>query len=86
VGATGGRLRRPSLSTRMRRGAHRFLVWLGALAAALILIAGAGLWRLMQGPIDLDLLTPYIQEALNRSVGGLRISRKRSTGLSEGYG
>jgi len=44
------------------------------LAAALILIAGAGLWRLMQGPIDLDLLTPYIQEALNRSVGGLRIA------------
>ena len=74
MGATGGRLRRPSLSTRMRRGAHRFLVWLGALAAALILIAGAGLWRLMQGPIDLDLLTPYIQEALNRSVGGLRIA------------
>jgi len=58
----------------MRRGAHRLVVWLSAVAAALILIAGAGLWRLTQGPIDLDLLTPYLQEALNRSAGGLQIT------------
>jgi hypothetical protein len=32
------------------------------------------LWRLTQGPIDLDLLTPYFQEALNRSAGGLQIT------------
>ena len=58
----------------MGRGAHRLLVWLGALAAALILVFGAGLWRLMQGPINLDVLTPYIQEALNRSADGLQIT------------
>jgi hypothetical protein len=47
---------------------------LGALAAVLTLLAGAGLWRLMQGPIDLDILAPYIQEALDQSVGGLPIA------------
>jgi hypothetical protein len=50
------------------------LVWLGAFAAVLILMSGAGLWRLMQGPIDLDPFTPYVQAALNRSAGGLQIS------------
>jgi uncharacterized protein YhdP len=58
----------------MGRGAHRFLVWLGAVAAALILLFGFSLWRLMQGPIDLDRLTPYIQEALNRSADGMQIA------------
>src|SRR5947207_3950592 len=41
--------------------AHRILAWLGAPAAALILIYEFGLWRLMQGSIDLDGLTPFIQ-------------------------
>jgi len=54
--------------------AHRLLVWLGAFVAAVMLLSAVGLWRLMQGPIDLDWLTPYIQEALNRSSGGLRIA------------
>lgn len=58
----------------MRRAAHRGLVWLGALAAALILVFGAGLWRLMQGPINLNVITPYIQEAFNHSADGLRIT------------
>ena len=58
----------------MGRGAHRLLVWLGALAAALILLIGFGFWRLMQGPIELDGLTPYVQEALNRSSGGPQIA------------
>ena len=57
----------------MRRGAHRLLVWLGSLAAALVLIIGFGLWRLIQGPIELDRLTPYVAEALNRSLDGLHI-------------
>lgn len=50
------------------------MVWLGALAAALILVVGAGLWRLMQGPIDLDPLTPYVEAVFNRSAGGLHIA------------
>jgi uncharacterized protein YhdP len=58
----------------MRRRVHRSLVWSGALATALILVFAAGLWRLMQGPIDLDQLTPYVQEMLDRSAGGLKIA------------
>ena len=59
---------------RMRRGAHRLLVWLGSIAAGLIFIIGFGLWRLMLGPIEFDRLTPYVEEVLNRSTDGPRIA------------
>jgi hypothetical protein len=49
-------------------------LWLGSIAAALILVIGFSLWRLMQGPIELDRLTPYVQQALNRSTEGLRFA------------
>jgi len=58
----------------VRRRAHRCLVWLGSFAAALILVITVGLWRLMQGPVELDRLTPYVEEALNRSIDGLQIA------------
>ena len=58
----------------MRRGARHCLVWLGSVAAALILVIGFCLWRLMQGPIELDRLTPYVEEALSRSTDGLQIA------------
>jgi AsmA-like protein/uncharacterized protein DUF3971 len=50
------------------------LVWLGGLAAVLILVAGAGIWRLMQGPVELDRLIPYVQQALERSGAGLGVA------------
>jgi len=62
---------------RMRRRAHRLAVWLGSIAAALIMIIGFSLWRLIQGPIELDRLTPYIEEALSRSTDGLQIAISR---------
>ena len=62
---------------RMRRGAHRLAVWLGSIAAALTMIIGFSLWRLIQGPIELDRLTPYIEEALSRSTDGLQIAISR---------
>ena len=49
-------------------------MWLGSIAATLIIVIGFGLWRLMQGPIELDRLIPYVQQALNRSTDGLRFS------------
>jgi hypothetical protein len=58
----------------MGRVAHRILVGVSTLAAALILVCGFGLWRLTQGSIDLDLLIPHLQEALNRSGDGLRVA------------
>ena len=43
-----------------------------------MLLVGVGLWRLIQGPVELDRLTPYVEEALNRSVGnGLHIAISR---------
>jgi hypothetical protein len=61
----------------VQRRAHRCLVWLGSLAAALILIIAFGLARLIQGPIELDPLTPYLEEALSRSTDGLQIAISR---------
>jgi hypothetical protein len=40
----------------------------------LILVAGAGTWRLLQGPIELDRLIPYVQEAFERSGAGLGVA------------
>jgi len=54
--------------------AHRLLVWLGGIAALLILVAAVGMWRLMQGPIELDRLIPYVQQALSRSGAGLGVA------------
>ena len=64
---------RGSATVRMRQGAHRLLVWLGSIAGVLILVIGFGLWRLAQGPIELDRMTPYVEAALNRS-DALRIA------------
>src|ERR1700747_2040268 len=68
------RQHRRSGDSRLRRGAHHLLLWLRFLAAAVIIVIGFGLWRLMQGPVDLDRLIPYVQQALNRSTDGLRFS------------
>ena len=58
----------------MRRGAHRCLIWVASFAAALILVIGVGLWRLAQGPIELGRLTPYVEEALNRTADGYHVA------------
>ena len=53
---------------------HRLLVWLGSVAAVLILIAAAGFWRLLQGPVELDRLVPYVEQALQRSGAGIGVA------------
>ncbi len=58
---------------RKRWRIHRLLLWSGSFAAALTFIFGFLLWRLMQGPIDLDRLTPFVQQLLNRSGGGMQV-------------
>ena len=37
--------RRESATVRMRRAAHRLLVWVGSVAAAMILVIEFSLWR-----------------------------------------
>ena len=56
------------------RGAHHLLRWFGSLAAVLILIALFGIWRVMQGPIQLDWLAPYVEAAFQRSGTGLKVA------------
>jgi AsmA-like C-terminal region/Protein of unknown function len=62
------------------------LRWGGAVAAVLILGAGFGIWRLMQGPIELNWLTPYVEAGLQRSgidftvaLTGVRVGIDRVT-------
>src|SRR5215471_2933255 len=67
-----------STSRRIRRGANRILASLGTLLAALTILCGLGLWRLMQEPIDLGGLTPYVQQLVDRSGGGLQVAISRA--------
>ncbi len=56
------------------RGAHHLLRWFASLAAVLILLALFGIWRVMQGPIELDWLAPYVEAAFERSGIGLKVA------------
>ena len=53
---------------------HRLLVWLGSVAAVLILVAVAGIWRLLQGPVELGRLVPYVEQALQHSGAGIGVA------------
>ncbi|MGH7061023.1 MAG: hypothetical protein ACREFH_11585, partial [Stellaceae bacterium] len=56
------------------RGAHHLLRWFGSLAGIVILIALFGIWRLMQGPVELNWLAPYIETAFDRAGTGLKVT------------
>ena len=56
------------------RGAHHLLRWFGSLAAVLILAALFTIWRLMQGPIELNWLTPYVETGFEHSGVGLKVA------------
>jgi hypothetical protein len=56
------------------RHAHRLLVWAGSVAAVLILLSAFVIWRLIQGPIELDRLAPYAEAAFERAGLGLKVS------------
>ncbi|HEX3535992.1 MAG TPA: AsmA-like C-terminal region-containing protein [Stellaceae bacterium] len=56
------------------------------MAGVLILMAGFGIWRLMQGPVELDRLVPYVEHAfdgagdgLGMTISGVRLSLDRTT-------
>jgi len=62
------------------RGAHHLARWFGSIAAVLILLVAFAIWRLMEGPIALDWLAPYLEAALAHSgvnfkvaIGGVRL-------------
>ena len=45
-----------------------------ALAAIAVAVAGVGVWRLSQGPVDLDGLAPRVETALTRLAPDMRVS------------
>lgn len=58
----------------MVHGAVRILFQLlGVLVVGLLVILPVLLWRLSSGPIALDFLTPYIEEALTAPEGGVSV-------------
>lgn len=68
----------------LRHRTFRRLFWSFTLASAVIMIAAAGLWwRLNSGPIELDIATPWLKQAIEEnfgagdkvSVGGTQIER-----------
>src|SRR5487761_1349235 len=70
---------RPPKRGQDRRRAHvRFLRHLAVGVAALVLIAaaavGAAAWRLSQGPIVLDRMTPYLASALSSGPNGVLVT------------
>jgi uncharacterized protein YhdP len=56
------------------RHAHRLLAWVASVAAVVTLIVAVAVWRLMQGPIELDWLLPYVQQAFDQAGTGLGVS------------
>lgn len=68
----------------LRHRTFRRLFWSLTLAAAVVMVAAAGLWwRLNSGPIELDIATPWLKQAIEEnfgagdqvSVGGTQIER-----------
>ena len=68
----------------LRHRAFRRLFWSLTLATAVVTVAAAGLWwRLNSGPIELDIATPWLKQAIEEnfgagdqvSVGGTQIER-----------
>jgi len=45
---------------------------IGFLVAGLAVLLGLGVWRLSSGPVEVDFVTPYIEDALSRD--GMRLS------------
>ena len=70
----------------MVHGAVRNLFQLlGTVLAGLLIVIPLFAWRLSSGPITLDFLTPYIEEALTAKDGSLTV-RLDSTALAAGGG
>jgi hypothetical protein len=50
------------------------LRWFGSIAAVIILVLLFGIWRLLQGPVELNWLAPYLETAFDRAGIGLKVA------------
>ena len=57
----------------IRRTARLVLEYCAAIVAGIIVVAALAAWRLSSGPIALDFLTPYIEEALSAEDGSIAV-------------
>ncbi|MCH7539106.1 MAG: AsmA-like C-terminal domain-containing protein [Proteobacteria bacterium] len=57
----------------IRRTVGLVLEYCAAIVAGMIVIAALAAWRLSSGPIALDFLTPYIEEALSAEDGSIAV-------------
>ena len=68
----GGHLRRGLMAVLRRRWVQR-LFWGTSIVAALCILGAVGLWwRLSQGPIEVDMATPWLKSAIEQNFGGGR--------------
>jgi hypothetical protein len=66
------------MTRRVARIVHRLIVWLlgllGGIVAASAIAITFGAWRLSQGPVSLDVITPYLAKALANDETGITVS------------
>ncbi len=72
VGRQGNRLGRALLRTWRRRWVRRLLVGSSVVLTLLLLAVGGFWWRLSQGPIEVDMATPWLKSAIEQNFGGDR--------------
>lgn len=58
----------------IHKGVKQFFRILGGIAFAILIAAGALAWRLDQGPVALEALTPYLEDALSDRAAGIHVS------------
>jgi hypothetical protein len=58
----------------LKRTSKITLEILGALVGLAAIVAGVLTWRVAQGPVELDVLTPYLEDALAAGVGNFDVS------------
>lgn len=58
----------------IHKGIKQFFRILGGIAFAILIAVGTLAWRLDQGPVALEALTPYLEDALSNREAGIHVS------------
>ena len=70
AGRQGAGLRHGAMAVLRRRWVQR-LFWGASIAAVVFVLGAVGLWwRLAQGPIEVDMATPWLKSAIEQNFGG----------------
>ena len=69
----------------LKRSATVLLEIVGTLVAGIAIAGGLLAWRLSQGPISLDFLTPYVEQALDSPNHGVKVKFDRTVLVWSGW-